>query len=92
MSVTLTGQDVRLRPVTTQNNVELAGQNTQLCPGDVGQDVVLSVAQVFIGPAGTKLDGYAVSIQNPGVNDLVAFDGTKFINKPQAEVADGGNF
>lgn len=75
-----------------EGKVLLEAQNPYLRSSPVGQGTLLSIAQVFVGPAGTKLDGYAVSIQNPGVNDLVAFDGTKFINKPQAEVADGGNF
>jgi hypothetical protein len=46
------------------------------------------------GPAGdgSNLGGYPIALASLSANDLLAFDGGAWTNKPQAEVTDAGNF
>lgn len=43
------------------------------------------------GDAGS-LGGYPVMISNPSENDVISYVGGSFINKPQTDITDGGNY
>lgn len=39
-----------------------------------------------------NIAGYAVSIEQPKVGDVISFGSGGFYNRPQSELTDGGNF
>lgn len=40
----------------------------------------------------TSINGYPVSISNPSPYDVISFVAGSFVNKPQADITDGGNY
>lgn len=47
---------------------------------------------VIDNTAGGSIDGFPAIISNPQNGDVISYIGGAFINRPQIELTDGGNF
>lgn len=56
------------------------------------QRIQVSINSGSIGGSSSGLGGYGVQIADIQSGDVIAFNGTVFTNKRQAELTDGGNF
>lgn len=55
--------------------------------------IELTVDRGVSGPAGPNaIGGYGFNISNLQADDVLAFGGTAWINRPQTQITDGGNF
>lgn len=55
--------------------------------------IELTIDRGVPGPAGPNtIGGYGFSISGLQTNDVLMFGGASWINQPQAEITDGGNF
>jgi hypothetical protein len=43
-------------------------------------------------PGPNLIGGYAIELSTPANNDLLAFQSNKWVNRPQSNITDGGNF
>lgn len=43
-------------------------------------------------PGPNLIGGYAIQLTNPSNNDVLAFQSNKWVNNPQSNLTDGGNF
>lgn len=43
-------------------------------------------------PGPNLIGGYAIQLSNPSQNDVLAFQSNKWVNNPQSNLTDGGNF
>ena len=85
--------DVELKLPTSKPNTGLELQLAPFFKGDQGEKGDRGVQGVQ-GPAGPNLiGGYTIDIA-PSVasGDLLAFSSNKWVNTPQSNITDGGNF
>ena len=53
----------------------------------------IEISRGLQGPSGPNaIGGYGFNITSPQNNDVLMFGGTAWVNTPQTEIADGGNF
>jgi hypothetical protein len=43
-------------------------------------------------PGGATIGSYSIVVSGIAANDLLAFNGTNWINRPQEQLTEGGNF
>jgi hypothetical protein len=48
--------------------------------------------EVAVAPGAGLVGGFPVQISAPGNGDVLAFQGSVWINNPQTNITDGGNF
>lgn len=91
--VTVEGDGITLVEITeTVESIEITA------PGPAGPQGIQGPtgpqgAQGPQGPAGNStIGGYGVSLTSATADDLLAFDGTTWVNRAQRAVSDGGNF
>lgn len=54
---------------------------------------VIAIDRGVAGPPGpNSIGGYGFNITNPQPYDVLMFGGTAWVNTPQTEITDGGNF
>lgn len=41
---------------------------------------------------GSAISGYPVQVSSPQANDVLSFNGASFVNRPNYDLTDGGNF
>lgn len=67
------------------------GERSIVVRGD-NQRISVSVAGGIAVGGGNAIGNYPVSISNLATDDVIAYDGTSFINRRQTLLTDGGNF
>lgn len=80
------------------NSISIDIVNQQ--PIDIEVSLVNAGPQGPQGPQGAKGDpgdtnsiaGYPIVISNPSTYDVIAFSGGSFVNRPQVDITDGGNY
>ena len=99
----ITSLDIEYQPqssvvIVDGNSVSIDIVNEQLI--DIEVSLVNAGPQGPQGPQGAKGDpgdtnsiaGYPVVISDPSTYDVIAFSGGSFINRPQVDLTDGGNY
>lgn len=99
----ITSLDIEYQPqssvvIVDGNSVSIDIVNEQ--PIDIEVSLVNAGPQGPQGPQGAKGDpgdtnsiaGYPVVISDPSTYDVIAFSGGSFINRPQVDLTDGGNY
>lgn len=99
----ITSLDIEYQPqssvvIVDGNSVSIDIVNQQ--PIDIEVSLVNAGPQGPQGPQGAKGDpgdtnsiaGYPIVISDPSTYDVIAFSGGSFINRPQVDLTDGGNY
>lgn len=82
--VTIEDAGTAVEVKTIKQNVDVQDVGVQGAKGDQG-------AQGVPGP--NQIGGYVIEITTPQAGDLLQFNaGSKWVNSPQANITDGGNF